>query len=95
MRDYYMILGVPRTAGRMEIRLAFRQLVRTYHPDVHPSREAVADFFRAMISAHEVLSDPVRRADYDRQWEAEAGQMSGAPIFQSSREWLEQVPAAS
>lgn len=63
-RDYYADLGVPRTARREEVRRAYRELARRYHPDVN--REPGAEErFKAITEAYQVLSDPRRRRDYD------------------------------
>lgn len=64
-RDYYEVLGVPRDAGDVEVKKAFRKLARELHPDVNPSPEA-ADRFREAAEAYEVLSDADTRARYDR-----------------------------
>ena len=64
-RDYYEILGVSRTAEDAEIKKAFRRLARELHPDVNKEPDAEARFKEA-AEAYEVLSDPDRRATYDR-----------------------------
>ena len=64
-RDYYEVLGVPRDAGDADIKRAFRKLARELHPDVSSAPEADKDF-REVAEAFEVLSDPERRATYDR-----------------------------
>ena len=64
-RDYYEILGVPRTAGQEEIKRAFRRLARQYHPDVNKSPEAESAF-KEINEAYEVLSDEQKRMAYDR-----------------------------
>jgi molecular chaperone DnaJ len=67
--DYYELLGVPRTASDADIKSAFRTLARELHPDV--STEPDADVrFRDVAEAYEVLSDPERRATYDRYGKA-------------------------
>ena len=77
-RDYYAVLGVPRTANADEIKKAFRRLARQYHPDLHSgSKKAEMEKkFKELNEAHEILSDPDKRKKYDRyghRWqEAEA-----------------------
>jgi DnaJ-class molecular chaperone len=70
-KDYYSILGVPRTASEKEIKRAFRRLARQHHPDVNPGNEEAARRFKEINEAHEVLSDPDKRRKYDKygdQW---------------------------
>ncbi len=64
-RDYYEILGVPRDASEEEIRRAFRRLALQYHPDRNKSPEA-EEIFKEINEAYQVLSDPEKRAAYDR-----------------------------
>ncbi|WP_156756288.1 J domain-containing protein [Actinokineospora pegani] len=60
--DYYELLGVRRDAGRAEVRSAFRALAKVLHPDAG----GTAGTFRLLKTAYETLSDPARRAEYDR-----------------------------
>jgi curved DNA-binding protein len=75
VRDYYQSLGVPRTATAAEIKKAFRKLAREHHPDKKPGDKAAERRFKDINEANAVLSDPDKRAKYDRfgkDWEAYA-----------------------
>jgi len=63
MRDYYDVLGVSPGAGADEIKRAYRQLARRYHPDI--SGDDRAAVFLEVSRAYDVLSDPARRRSYD------------------------------
>jgi curved DNA-binding protein len=64
-KDYYQILGVPRTASDAEIKKAFRKLAREHHPDVAKDKKAAEEKFKEINEANEVLSDPEKRKKYD------------------------------
>lgn len=64
-RDYYEILGVPRTASQEEIQRSYRKLARKYHPDVNKAANA-EDKFKEINEAYEVLKDPEKRKKYDQ-----------------------------
>jgi molecular chaperone DnaJ len=65
-RDYYEILGVSRDADDGAIKKAFRRLARELHPDVNRDDPGAEEKFKEAAEAYEVLSDPDRRATYDR-----------------------------
>ena len=65
-RDYYEVLGVDRSAAVEDVRRAYRQLTRKYHPDVNHHDTEAEEKFKEINEAHEVLSNPQRRARYDR-----------------------------
>ena len=64
-RDYYKILGVPRTVSAEELKRTYRKLARRYHPDVSKEKNAEAKF-KEVQEAYEVLRDPEKRAAYDQ-----------------------------
>ena len=65
-RDYYEVLGVERNADEVELKRAFRELARKYHPDVNREDHGAEDRFKEANEAYAVLSDPRTRARYDR-----------------------------
>ncbi|MGC9219884.1 MAG: molecular chaperone DnaJ [Solirubrobacteraceae bacterium] len=64
--DYYKILGVGKNATDEEIKKAYRKLARRYHPDRNPGDSQAEERFKRISEAHDVLSDPDKRRDYDR-----------------------------
>ncbi|MFZ4116242.1 MAG: molecular chaperone DnaJ [Chthoniobacterales bacterium] len=65
-RDYYEILGVARTAQQEEIKRAYRKLAIKYHPDKNPGDAAAEASFKELAEAYDVISNPDKRAAYDR-----------------------------
>jgi len=69
-RDYYDILGLSKGAGDDEIKKAYRNLAKKYHPDVNPGDEAAEAKFKEVNEAYAVLSDGEQRARYDQMGHA-------------------------
>jgi len=65
-KDYYEILGVNRSATEKELKAAYRKLARKHHPDVNPGDKSAEEKFKEISGAFAVLSDPEKRAKYDR-----------------------------
>ena len=62
----YEVLNVKPTATKDEIRKAYRALARKYHPDANPNNKAAEEKFKQINDAYTILSDEVKKADYDR-----------------------------
>src|SRR6266480_1132515 len=72
-KDYYEVLGVPKTATQAEIKKAYRRLARELHPDRNPDDKTAEQKFKDANEAHAVLSDPQKRKRYDElgsNWQA-------------------------
>jgi DnaJ-class molecular chaperone len=85
-KDYYAVLGVPKTATAAEIKKAYRKLARDSHPDRNEGNKSAERRFKEINEAHEVLADAAKRAQYDElgvNWQdyARAGSRAGGDPF--------------
>ncbi|MBM3751259.1 MAG: J domain-containing protein [Acidimicrobiia bacterium] len=82
-KDYYAVLGVPKTASEADIKKAYRKLARQFHPDLNPGNKAAETRFKDINEANEVLADQTSRRKYDelganwRQYENAPGPRPG------------------
>lgn len=83
-RDYYEVLGVPKTANDAEIKKAFRVLAKKYHPDAHPGDKECEEKFKEAQEAYAVLSDAEKRKQYDQFGHAAFDGTGGAGGFDFS-----------
>ncbi|ENO96458.1 molecular chaperone DnaJ [Thauera phenylacetica] len=77
-RDYYEVLGVNRDAGDDEIKKAYRKLAMKFHPDRNPDNKEAEESFKEAKEAYEMLSDPQKKAAYDRYGHAGVDPSMGA-----------------
>lgn len=82
-KDYYKILGVSRDASLDDIKRAFRKLAQKYHPDRNPGDKTAEERFKDINEAYQVLSDPEKRAQYDRFGTASSGPGAGYYTYTS------------
>jgi curved DNA-binding protein CbpA len=64
-KNYYILLGVKNAASYDEIKIAYRNLAKKYHPDKNPDNKKAEEFFKEIQQAYDTLSDPVKRKIYD------------------------------
>jgi molecular chaperone DnaJ len=73
IKDYYKILGISESASPEEIKRAYRELAKKYHPDRNPGDKSAEEKFKEIAEAYGVLSDPQKRAQYDQMRKYGAG----------------------
>jgi molecular chaperone DnaJ len=78
-RDYYEVLGVPKSAAADEIKKAYRKIALQFHPDRNPGDKGAEDKFKEAAEAYDVLSDADKKARYDRFGHAGVGSAAGGP----------------
>ncbi len=87
--DYYKVLGVPRDADEKAIKKAYRKLARTHHPDVNPDDTAAETKFKEVGEAYSVLSDPEKRAKYDRYGQQYGKDWEQGEAYEAARQRAE------
>ena len=85
MKDPYAVLGVAPTASDDEIKKAYRRLAKKHHPDVNPGVRAHEQRFKEITAAYDLLSDPVKRARFDRGEIDASGSERGFRASQGAR----------
>src|SRR2546427_12482491 len=83
-RDYYEVLGLNREADDQQIKSAYRKLALQFHPDRNPDNKESEEKFKEAAEAYSVLSDPQKRAAYDRYGLQGVQSMGGAGGFDPS-----------
>jgi curved DNA-binding protein len=95
-KDYYKVLGVERNAAEKEIKKAYRNLARQYHPDRNQGDKSAEERFKEINEAYEVLGDSENRTKYDQlgtnyqRWK----QMGGDPSGFDYSDWINQAARA-
>lgn len=85
-RDYYKILGLDTNKVSIdEIKIAFREQAKKYHPDVNMQNKKAEERFKDINEAYKILSTPSTKRKYDRQWYAKVGRKKKAKEKQASR----------
>lgn len=83
-KDYYETLGLSKNASDVEIKKAFRQLAKKYHPDANPGNAEAEKNFKEINEAYEILSDADKKAKYDQFGHAAFDQSGGGGYYSSS-----------
>ncbi|WP_169546108.1 DnaJ C-terminal domain-containing protein [Sneathiella aquimaris] len=79
MQDPYSVLGVSKSASQQEIKSAYRKLAKKYHPDANPGDEKIADKFKSVSAAYNIVGDETSRGKFDRG-EIDANGQQQAPF---------------
>lgn len=85
MNDHYSILGVEKNATQAEIKVAYRRLVKLYHPDKNPNNPSAVEKFRLIQEAYDTLNDPEKRSGYDNRYSFSSYEYSYGEKTQQNR----------
>jgi curved DNA-binding protein len=91
-KDYFKILGVERNATPDQIKRAYRQLAKKFHPDLHPGDKKAEDKFKEINEAYEVLSDAEKRSRYEQLGESYSTWQQQGGKAGNFDEWFSQAP---
>ena len=91
LQDYYEILGITRHASVAEIKQAYRQLAKKYHPDKNIGNTHIEDYFKQLTQAYEVLSSPEKRERYDSIFLKKEKSADNFEGFQDYQQFFEHV----
>jgi DnaJ-class molecular chaperone len=69
MKDYYSILGRNPDASADEIKKAYREMAKKYHPDTNSGNKELEEVFKQVVEAYETFSDSKKRMEYDEKWQ--------------------------
>lgn len=86
-RDYYDVLGIPKTADEKEIKRAYRKLAKKYHPDTNAGNKHAEQRFKEVTEAYGVLSDPEKRKLYDQYGFAAFDENMSGGGFGTGKTW--------
>lgn len=94
-KDYYKVLGVERQASEDQIKRAYRDLAKKFHPDKNPGDKAAEEKFKSINEAYEVLKDPQKRKRYDQLGDSYSSwQQGGRQGNFNWEDWFSQSPGA-
>ena len=86
MRDPYEVLGVPKSASAEDIKQSYRKLAKKLHPDLNPGNKKAEQSFKEVSAAYDLLSDPEKKARFDRGEIDASGAEQRQPFYKAYAE---------